>query len=282
MKMIISLIATLLFTAGSSMPEGRGPALDLCGYSPVFEDSFAEMSIAGWELDGKRWMAHTPWRGDFGDAKFTDPGPGGPFSLRDGALQITARRDAGGQWRSGLIAAADASGQGVGVQYGYFEARMRLPPGPGTWPAFWLVSLQPARDKAPKVEINVIEYYGHATDSFQAAWHVWFDGARQSLNRGGGVKIHVKPGSLVGQYHDYGASVARDWTTIYLDHKPVARMPTPPELKTPLFPLVDLALGSGYSIDKTPDPSVLSIDNVKIYRAKPAGMPTRCPRVGAR
>ena len=29
---------------------------------------------------GTRWIAHTPWHGDFGDAAFSDPLPGFPFA----------------------------------------------------------------------------------------------------------------------------------------------------------------------------------------------------------
>jgi hypothetical protein len=60
-------------------------------------EDFHDISIASRILNGKRWIAHTPWNGDFGDAVFADPGPNGPFSLKDGALQITARRDRAGR-----------------------------------------------------------------------------------------------------------------------------------------------------------------------------------------
>jgi Glycosyl hydrolases family 16 len=276
-----AVLFTMLISASSVLPSNYGDAIDICEFKIVFSDEFNDLSISSWELNGKRWMAHTPWRGDFGDAAFSDPGPDGPFSLQDGMLRITARRDPSGIWRSGLIAAADASGKGAGIQYGYFEARMRMPPGPGTWPAFWLSSLKPATDKSPAVEIDVVEYYGHDDASYQTVWHVWFKGQGQEhLNRNGGKKIDVSAGSLVNAFHDYGVHVAPDWTTFYLDRKAVFKARTPTELKTPLFPLVNLALGSGYPIDRTPNPSVLLIDYVRVYRNDPTGRSLRC--TGAR
>jgi beta-glucanase (GH16 family) len=92
-------------------------------------------SISSHRIGPARWTAHTPWGGDFGDASFMDPEPGGPFKIRDGILSITASKNQG-RWTSGLIAAADATGAGSGTRYGYFEARMKMPPGPGTWPPF--------------------------------------------------------------------------------------------------------------------------------------------------
>lgn len=256
------------FTPATANAAGK---LDLCGFHLVFQDRFRDFSIAPYHLGRERWIAHTPWNGDFGDAEFRDPGPVGPFWVADGKLNIIARRNAAGKWRSGLIAAGDASGHGSGVQYGYFEARMRLPPGPGTWPAFWLVSLKPVSDPAPKVEFDVIEYYGHNVSAYEVGSHVWFDSEpnRPSVSSGGSVA--VPPNSLVERFHDYGVNVTPDQVTYYLDRVPVWQQPTPAELKTPLFPLVDLALGSGYSIKDTPNPSVLSVDYVRIYAPNPKG-----------
>jgi hypothetical protein len=43
-----------------------------------------------------------------------------------------------------------------------------------------------------------------------------------------------------------------------------------------MYPLVNLALGSGYPIDKTPDPSTLLVDYVHVY-GRDAGPPEGCP-----
>jgi len=277
-RTVIGLSTIFLAMNGACTADGKvsnGP-LDLCSFEMVFSDDFNDLSISPRKLDGKRWTAHTPWNGDFGDANFSDPHPGWPFRVEDGKLLITAQRDEKGRWRSGLIAAADASGKGHGVQYGYFEARMKLPPGPGTWPAFWLISLKPVKDRAPKIEIDVIEYYGHRTDAYHVTGHVWYRGPDKKLNRHEGAKVAVEPDSLVNAFHTYGVRVDPENITYYFDRKAVWQQSTPSEHKTPLYPLVNLALGSGYSIKDTPDPSVLEVDYVHVYRPTANNVTQRC------
>lgn len=273
---IVPLAALLLAALTSPSSAQQSGKIDLCDFKPAFADDFHDLSVSARTLDGRRWIAHTPWNGDFGDAAFTDPGPGFPFTLKDGSLAITASRQSG-RWRSGLLAAADASGRGWGVQYGYFEARMRFPPGPGTWPAFWLASLKPANDPAPGVEIDVVEYYGHALETYSSSLHVWRKGADKDRSQHAVHRTPVASGSLVEGFHDYGVRVAPDEITYYFDRAQVWRQPTPAELKTPLFPLVDLGLGSGFPIDKTPDPSELAVKYVHLYSYDPEGRKTRCP-----
>jgi beta-glucanase (GH16 family) len=279
MKLGATAIALAVCTAAAFPGASHAASeLDLCDFAPVFMEDFHDLSISSRWLNGGRWTAHTPWNGDFGDAAFKDPGPNGPFALKDGELQIMASRDGTGRWRSGLIAAADATGQGSGAQYGYFEARMRLPPGAGTWPAFWLASLKPAKDISPGVEIDVIEYYGHSDDAYSSALHVWYKGADKERSRHAVHKTPVAAGSLLDGYHDYGVRVAHDEITYFLDRKPVWRQPTPAELQTKLYPLVNLALGSGFPIDKTPDPSTLAVKYVHVYAYDPDGRGSRCPQ----
>jgi beta-glucanase (GH16 family) len=250
----------------SPSKAGDAEQLNLCDYELAFADEFDTLAVASRKLEGgARWTAHTPWNGDFGDAMFSDPRPDRPFSTANGMLRITARRDEKGRWRSGLIAAADASGAGQGVQYGYFEARMKFPPGPGTWPAFWLMSLQPA-SQLPKIEIDAVEYYGHMTDRYFATAHVWYGGKDEHLTRHDGKKLPVPAGSLTSGFHRYGVRVDPQQITYFLDGKAMWRQPTPKEHQAPLYPLVNLALGSGYPVDKTPDPSTLEVDYVRVYR----------------
>jgi beta-glucanase (GH16 family) len=284
-----ALLATALRVAAPTAEPAAPPD---CRWQPAFADDFSSLAIAphtlGPTVNHPRWTAHTPWNGDFGDAAFGDPSPdpghdpgkaagAGPFSSGAEGLRITASRDDTGHWHSGLIAAADASGRGTGVRYGYFEARMKLPPGPGTWPAFWLMPLLPAHDPAPAVEIDVMEYYGHATDRYQAALHVWYRGKDRERSRHSLHAIPVAEGSLVGRWHDYGLRVGPREIIWYLDRAEVWRQPTPPELTGPLYPLVDLALGSGYPVRDTPNPTVLALRNVRLYRDVPGGCSPTLP-----
>jgi beta-glucanase (GH16 family) len=165
-----------------------------------------------------RWIAHTPWAGDFGDATFTDPHPDFPFTLQDGALRIEARKDANGKWRSGLLASTDPSGAGFSQMYGYFEAKLKLPAGPGTWPAFWLDEVVPKGSSEPSVELDVMEYYGQFPDSYRGTFHVHDrvhpDGASQL--------VKVAPGSLSADFHSFGIEVAKDVTTYFFDRAEVS------------------------------------------------------------
>ncbi|MBK1825235.1 glycoside hydrolase family 16 protein [Burkholderia sp. 500H] len=273
-----AVIALLAATTAAAANGAESAPLDLCGFVPIFNENFSAFRVSPRTLGDAQWIAHTPWNGDFGDAAFSDPGPQGPFSVVNGELHITASRTPQGRWHSGLIAAADASGNGRGVRYGYFEARMKLPPGPGTWPAFWLMSLQPVADAAPRVEIDVVEYYGHAVDRYSSSLHVWYRGANRDQSRHITHRTPVPADSLVNGYHDYGVRVLPDKITYYLDRRPVWEQATPAELDTPLYPLVNLALGSGYPIDQTPEPSTLAVKWIRLYALGEAGRSNRCAR----
>ncbi|MCK1404972.1 glycoside hydrolase family 16 protein [Bradyrhizobium sp. 76] len=238
-------------------------------------EDFDSQSFASSRIGPARWTAHTPWGGDFGDARFLDPGPYGPFKVKDGILSITATKDREGRWTSGLLAAADASGAGSGTRYGYFEARMKMPPGPGLWPAFWLAALKPTNLTEGNVEIDVIEYYGQFTSAYQAVVHVWYKN-EPTKTRGKNQRIDFAEGALVADFHTFGVDISPQAIVFFLDGKKVWSQPTPPELDGPLYPLINLALGGGWPIDRAPDPSTLLVDYVHVY-GRDAGPPEGCP-----
>jgi beta-glucanase (GH16 family) len=176
-------------------------------------------------------------------------------------LRIEARKTSEGKWRSGLLSSADAKGNGFTQQFGYFEMRAKLPPGPGLWPAFWLIA---NRDPDTSAEIDIMEHYGVAPDKYESVMHVWpKDGrGRQYQER----LVHSVPAdSLYNDFHTFGAAVEPDTTTFYLDRVAIARTPTPPEHRRPMFILVDLALGAGWPIDQTPNPSYMYVDYIRAY-----------------
>jgi hypothetical protein len=262
-------IGTLIVDARAPIPGPGEKTLDLTGYRLTFDEEFDDLSVSAWGPagpNGTRWIAHTPWRGDFGDARFTDPRPGFPFTVKDGLLRIEARQE-GGRWRSGLLSAVDPNGNGFKQQYGYFECRAKFPQGPGTWPAFWLMGLKSLRglpgNTGPRVnpEIDVVEHYGHWPWRYHYVLHQW--GRNGAASRHDGKRFVVL--GMEEDFHTYGVMIDEEHIILYFDGVELHREKTPDSVKTPLFPLVNLALGPGWPTDKTPNPSYLYVDYVKVW-----------------
>ena len=70
---------------------------------------------------------------------------------------------------------------------------------------------------------------------------------------------------MAEKLEQYGVMVDSDFITLYYDGVELRRVRTPEEAKVPLYPLVNLALGGGWPIDKTPNPSYMYVDYVRVY-----------------
>jgi hypothetical protein len=71
---------------------------------------------------------------------------------------------------------------------------------------------------------------------------------------------------MTDDFHTYGAMIDEKWAIWYFDGIELWRTKTPEELKTPLYVMVNLAMGSGWPIDKAPSPSYMYVDYVKVTR----------------
>jgi beta-glucanase (GH16 family) len=250
------------------------PPLDLENYDVVFSEEFDKpLDVSPWGPN-TRWIAHTPWRGDFGDAAFDNPAPDHPFTVKDGKLRIEARKQKHPKpgvrvWRSGLLASNDPKGDGFSLQYGYFEMSAKLPDTKGVWPAFWLSSsydrTQPGAGADGSVEIDVLEYYGFG-DSYRVTAHVWSPKPHRAEDR---RALMPKRDAGTG-FHTYGALVTPNKITFYRDRRAVAQLDTPKEHNKPLMILLNLGLGGGWPIDEVKDPSHMYVDYVRAYAKKSA------------
>ncbi|KAJ8622560.1 hypothetical protein MRB53_031089 [Persea americana] len=113
-RLCLAAAACLALAACDESPAADGGTpgrLDLSRYRATFTESFDRLDVSAWGPN-TRWIAHTPWHGDFGDAVFADPEPGFPFQTASGILRIEARKDFDGKWRSGLLASRDSQGCG--------------------------------------------------------------------------------------------------------------------------------------------------------------------------
>jgi beta-glucanase (GH16 family) len=253
----------LICIAPISSLQARSHELDIAAYRETFSETFRQpLDVTAW--GPSKWIAHTPWHGDFGDARFCDPRSGFPFVTGPNGLTITARKAANGKWESGLLSSTDGRGNGFAQAGGYFEARMKMPAGPGVWPAFWLVA---DADPTYKAEVDIVEYYGHATDRYEVNLHLW-PKSKDGKAQGQAATIPVQTDALTSGFHTYAAELLEGEIVFYLDRREVKRMPTSPAMSRPMAILVNLALGSGWPIDQTPDPSVLAVDYVKAFAKK--------------
>ena len=111
--MRLALAAFILTLSG---PVGSVLAApDLTGYRLTFAEEFdGPLSVSAYG-PGTKWIAHTPYGGDFGEAWFSNPtDPVSPFRIKDGVLTITASKDPSrkNHWKSGLLSSVDTKGNG--------------------------------------------------------------------------------------------------------------------------------------------------------------------------
>ena len=260
-KLFVLAVSACLVTFSASaagLSDSKENLIDPADMKMTFNEEFDTLDVSAWGPN-TRWISHTPWAGDFGGARFGNPGPHSPFSINNGVLRIEATRDEAGDWRSGLLASVDRKGAGFAQQYGYFEMRARLPEGAGVWPAFWLIGKD--RSKAT-AEIDAMEFYGDRPQGFSSVVHVWHKGGAHYSK---GLKNDVFTNARLTDFHTYGVKVDPDNITIYFDRKEVWQTPTQPEHRQPLYILLNLALVDGPTNIMTPDPSYMFIDYVRAY-----------------
>jgi beta-glucanase (GH16 family) len=220
----------------------------VAGMHMTFDEEFKTFD---WAAEaGHRWM--TRYANDGAAARtltaseqeyYSDASVGEhPFSLHDGALDITASpglNKRGQPYNSGLITTFSSFNQ----LYGYFEMRAQLPAGPGLWPAFWMLP----KDHSWPPELDGVEMLGRDPGTLYFSTHTKIDGHDV------GHTIPVKVPDVSKGFHTYGVDWRPDTITWYFDDKAVASAPTPPDMHKPMYMLINLAVGKSGSWPGAPD-----------------------------
>ncbi len=162
------------------------------------------------------------------------------------------------------------------MQYGRIEARMKLPIGTGIWPAFWMLGANFNTAVWPLCgEMDIMEWvpqYGPSKTS--STIHGPFSGGN-----GVGSAFTFPNGGRVddANYHTYGviwspnqAQFYRDDpTTPYFTIAKNTDIPGDWVFNHPFFVIMNLAMGGyfpDYTDSTTPNPSVMTVDYVRVYR----------------
>lgn len=251
------------------------------GMSVLFADDFTGPLSASRTGAGATYAAakpDSPGGSEFGEAIFADPnGPHNPFSILGGQyLRIRSTKTPAGYvdpmgWNrthfGGLLSSVRTDGTGIAAQYGYFEARILMPAGKGAWPAFWLMSQNSISQNVPSTaEIDTIEAYGHNPAGSCRSQHWW----------SGSPEIHETVctsnsfafGDNASVWHVYGTKITPTDTIYYIDNVEVWRHATFEQAKTPMYFMLNLALGGGWPVelDRYGNQIDMFVDYVRVFQ----------------
>jgi beta-glucanase (GH16 family) len=237
--------------------SNAGTALDLTGYTQTLNETFGAFDITSGDGAGP-WYA--PVFPDYGQAPFQDPG-GSPntYPWSAGVQEILVQK-IGGQWTGGTFQSVNAAGSGFSQALGYFEATMQVDGQSGTWPAFWLLSIDNLTDPSgPHAEIDAMEYYGTGStnNQFIATAHIYKAPTDQNE-----PFFANTASNLSSAFHQYGVLITTQWVIVYFDRVEVARYPAYAESQKPMYMLLSHALNS---VPNDSNTRTLKISSVKVY-----------------
>lgn len=147
------------------------------------------------------------------------------------------------------------------TQYGYIEARMKMPTTKGTWPAFWMLPARRGSSVEWPPEIDVLEYYPIQPE---LSWHTMHYKTPQAFHNTDG-KQYQHPQLLSADFHTYAVNWTPNEIIWYVDGMETYRSSVAP-VQQPLFLIV--SMGSG-GIAGRPEADlsggVFEIDYVRAY-----------------
>lgn len=244
------------------------------GWELVWSDEFD-----GEALDPSNWTYELGgWGWGNGEAQFYTDRPENA-RVENGLLVIEARQE---KYEDKYYTSARLVTQGLQeFQYGRIEARMKVPPGAGLWPAFWMLGSDFSRNPDdpfdsnwPQAgEVDIMEYLGREPDLVMGTVHgPGYSGA------GGLTKWNRQDFPIADEFHTYAIEWKEDEITWFFDGEPYYTL-TPEVVgdrewvfNKAYFLLLNLAVGGQFAgtiaLD-TQFPANLYVDYVRVYQQAP-------------
>lgn len=231
------------------------------GYKLVWHDEFSGTAL------GKDWMHELKPAGWVNQELQTYVNDEKVTQVYDGTLKINLRQE-GDRFLSGRVYAKRHSGW----QYGYIEARIKLPEGHGTWPAFWMM---PVKDGPwpGNGEIDIMEAVGHTPNVIYSTIHC-------SKYNNGGTPIEHGYVTIeqAADFHVYSMEWTAHEMTFYVDGQKIlsyqndgtGRVSWP--FDQPFYIILNLAWGGQWGGQKGVDNSLLpltmEVDYVRVFQKR--------------
>ena len=178
---------------------------------------------------------------------------------------ITVNESEWGNWHSGSLFSIDPTGGGFTQQYGYWEARIKLPAGGvGVWPSFCMYTT--GSKSGLGEEIDIFEDYGGAYDNnkdggFGMRNHNWGEGGKA-----GSVDVWPPVSKPWLNWHIYGFLATPTKCAFYVDGDKKGEFDTPTKyLNAPMYMTLEYNNGGGWPLTGLVANSHMDVDWVRVW-----------------
>jgi len=157
-------------------------------------------------------------------------------------------------------------------QYGYFEARLRMPSGKGTWPAFWML---PKDFKIWPLdgEIDIMEYVGYDPNVVHASVHTMAYNHAIGTQKTATKRVE----NAETEFHIYALEWTADRITAFIDGQQYFSFANDGRgdvntwpFNKPFYLKLNLAWGGNWGgaqgVDESKLPATYEIDYVRVYQ----------------
>lgn len=162
-------------------------------------------------------------------------------------------------YTSGLV----ESKQAYNIQFGYIEARIKVPFGYGFWPAFWVYIGEDVQNPANVAEIDIFEILEgsyHDSSTITTNYHLNYPSNTQH------IKHTFTEGFSFVDWHTYALEWSPSKIVWYLDDIPFRVIPNPGIVDPVRITFNISSEPSNPPISETPFPSEMLIDYVRVYQ----------------
>lgn len=242
------------------------------GYTLVWSDEFNAGPVPGSDWTIENWA---PGHVNNELQTYTSKEVDGKRTLevKDGFLNINCFKGKDGKIYSGRMNARPATGW----LYGYFEARINLPKGKGTWPAFWMMPSNVDWNTNPWPycgEIDIMEEVGANPDFVSSSLHT----GNYNHTKGTQKTHEMKCAGAEGEFHVYACEWTPEEIVTYVDGKVQLRATKASmgadhdswPFHYAFYPILNLAWGGdwgGYKgVDESCLPVTMKVDYVRIFQ----------------
>ena len=276
-KDITERTGTLVVKSGTerisiSLKQGGVPMADLKpntelaeNYKLVWHDEFDDASAK--MLNEKAWWYENWESGRVNNELQRYVQSEKTAAIENGILKIRAIKE-GDEVQSARVNTSES------WKYGYFEAKLKLPKGKGTWPAFWMMP----KEEGPWPdcgEIDIMEEIGGKPNYVSSSIHCKSYNHVQNTQKTRETLID----GAEDEFHIYALEWTPDYIRTYVDGKELFYYPNDGKnnadtwpFNKPFYLKLNLAWGGtwggSHGVDETALPATYEIDYVRVFQIK--------------